>query len=216
MKKIISVLLSLLIAISVFSIGAFAVEAETEPTRLEKWVSNYEGDDGLAVKINLYLDGFLIGFIKSNVYCKGDNLAMTVDFDGREIKVVSKDDNFLIFLTKFPFMHYRMKSESVFGSVDTDFSDCSFVKAYEHVYEEKAFWVEEYTFESDGEKYQVSAYFEGDELKKITVGQKITDMDMEIEFEILSYEVDDDMFKMPLISLDVTFLVDLLLKIGLL
>ncbi len=214
MKKTISVILSVLIAISVFSIGAFAVEAE--PTRFEKWMSNQESDNELAVKMNVRAGGYLMGFIKCNAYFKGDNFAMIIDFDGREIKMVSKDDDLLIFLTKFPFMHYKMKAEDVFGPENTDFSDFSFDREYELVLEERAFLVEEYTFESDGEKYQMSAYFEGDELKKITVGQNIADMDVEIEFEILSNEVDDEMFKMPFISIDVTFLVDILLKFGLL
>lgn len=214
MKKIISVILSVLITISVFSIGAFSVDAE--PTRFEKWMSNHEVDNELAVQINVRIDGLLAGFLKSNAYLKGDNLAMTFDFDGKEIKMVSRDDDLLIFFAKFPFMHYKMKSEVIFGSGDTDLSGYSFDGEYELVLEERAFWVEEYTFESDGEKYQVSAYFEGDELKKITVGQNITDMDMEIEFEILSEEVDDEVFKLPTFSLDVTFFVDILLKLGIL
>ncbi len=214
MKKIISVILSVLIAISVFSIGAFAIEAE--PTRLQKWMNNYESDNGLAVKINVRVGDYLMGFIKCNAYFKGDNFAMIIDYDGREIKMVSKDDDLLLFLTKFPFVHYKMKSELVFGSGETDFSDYSFDGGYELVLEERTFWVEEYTFELDGEKYQTSTYFEGDELKKITVGQNISDLKLEIEFEILSYEVDDDMFKKPFFSIDVTFLVDILLKFGLL
>ena len=214
MKKTISVLLSVLIAISVFSIGAFA--AETEPTKFEKWISNHEVDNELAVKLNVHAGGYLMGFIKADAYFKGDNFAMTIDFNGREIKMVAEDDDLLIFLTKIPFMHYRMKAEDVFGSENMDFSDFSFDREYELVIEERTFWVEEYTFESDGEKYQMSAYFEGDELEKITVVQNIADMDIELEFEILSYEVDDKMFKMPFISIDVTFLVDILLKFGLL
>lgn len=213
MKKAISVILSLLIAISVFSIGASAVEAE--PTRFDKWMSNHESDNELAVGMNVRAGGYLIGFMKFDAYFKGENFAMIMDLDGREIKAIQKGDDLLIFFTKFPFMHYKMKAEDIFGSGNAAFSECSFNKEYELEIEKKKFLVEEYILESDGQEYQMSAYFEGDELKKIIVAYNIADMDMEIEFEILSYEVDDDMFKMPLISIDVTFLVDLLLKIGL-
>lgn len=213
MKKAISVILSLLFAFSVFSIGASAVEAE--PTRFDKWMSNHESDNELAVRINVRAGGYLIGFMKFNAYFKGENFAMIMDLDGREIKAVQKGDDLLIFLTKFPFMHYKMKAEEIFGSENEGFSECSFNKEYELEIEGKKFLVEEYILESDGQEYQLSAYFEGDELKKIIISHNVADMDMEVEFEILSYEVDDDMFKMPLISLDVTFLVDLLLKIGL-
>ena len=108
MKKTISVILSLLIAISVFSISASAVEAE--PTRFEKWISDNESGNGIAVKMNVRAGGYLIGFMKFNAYLKGENFAMTIDFDGREIKTVKKGDDLLIFLTKFPFMHYKMKA----------------------------------------------------------------------------------------------------------
>lgn len=216
MKKILSVILSVIIAVSAFSVGAFAVEAEAEPTRFEKWMSAHEADNEFAIKINVRIDGFLIGFLQSNAYLKGDNFAMTVDFDGREIKAVLKDDSFLIYLTKFPFMHYKMESEEAFGSSDLDLSDFTLEKASEIVIDEKAFWVEEYIVESDGEKYPVSAYFEGDDLKKIVFAQDITDINLEVEFEILSYEVDDDVFKTPFFSFDVTFLVNFLLKFGIL
>ncbi len=214
MKKIISVILSVLITISVFSIGAFSVDAE--PTRFEKWMSNHEVDNELAVQINVRIDGLLAGFLKSNAYLKGDNLAMTFDFDGKEIKAVSKDGNLLLFFTEFPFIHYKMKLEDVFGSTDADFSNCIFVEAYETELEEKTVWVEEYIFESDGQEYPIISYFEGDELKKLTFEQNIADMNLEVEFEILSEEVDDEVFKLPTFSLDVTFFVDILLKLGIL
>ena len=59
------------------------------------------------------------------------------------------------------------------------------------------------------------AYFDGDELIYFGAEETIADMDFELYFEILSFEVDDAVFKMPAFSLDVTFLVDLFLKLGL-
>ncbi len=214
MKKILSVILSALIILSVFSVGAFAVEAEQ--TRFQKWMSIHESDTELAFKINTRVGNYLVAFMSCTAYVKDGQLAVTAVFDGTEIKMISKDDDLCIFPAKFPFVHYKMKSEDLFGSDDMGFSGYSFDGERELVLEEKTIIIEDYTFMSDGEEYQVSAYFEGDVLKRITFGQNIADMDVEIEFEILSYEVDDDVFKMPSFSIDVTFLVDILLKLGIL
>lgn len=212
MKKILSVILSALIILSVFSVGAFAAEAE--PTRFQKWMNEYESDKGIAFNINTRIDGFLIGFLKCTAYIKGGQSATLIDFDGTELKLVSKDGDIYIYPAKFPFVHYKMDSAGFFVSDDTSGIGYSFDGEYELELEDKTYFVEEYTFVTDGEEYQLRACFDGDELVNITHGQTIADMDIELEFEVIPGEIDDEVFETPFFSLDVTFLVDMLMKFG--
>lgn len=213
MKKILSVLLSALIILSVFSVGAFATEAE--PTKLEKWEETHDLNNGISVKIHTRTNNILISLFDAVIHVKDGKLAVVADFDGKEFKAVTKDDALCIFMTKLPFFHYKISGD-LFGSIDLDLTleNTSFVKSYEAEYEGKTLYVEEYFYDENSQPMTFKAYFDGDELIYFGAEERIADMDFEMYFEILSFEVDDDVFKMPIFSLDVTFLVDMLMKLG--
>lgn len=217
MKKILSVILSALIILSVFSVGAFAVEAE--PTKYEKWCETHDLNNGISVKIHTRANNMLISLFSVIIYAKDGKLAAVAEFDGKEFKAVTNDGDLCIFMTKLPIFHYKIKGDELFGSIDMDLTldeSTSFVGSYETEFNGKALFVEEYLYESDSQPMTMKFYFDGDELIYFGAEEKIADMDIEIYFEILSLEVDDDIFEMPFFSLDVTFLVDMLLKLGML
>lgn len=214
MKKILSVLLSALIILSVFSVVAFATEAE--PTKLEKWGETYDWDNGISVKTRILANNISLDILFNIVtYMKDGKTALIINFDGKEFKAVTKDDALCIFMTKLPLFHYKITG-SIFNSIDSDLTseNLSFVRGYEAEYEEKTFYVEEYLYESDDQSMTLKFYFDGDELKVFGSEEKIDDMDTEIYFEIIPGEIDDEVFEMPWYSIDVTRLVDFILMLG--
>ncbi len=216
MKKILSVILSALIILSAFSAGAFATEAES--TRYEKWCETHNINDGISVKIHTRANNMLISLFGAVIHFKDGKMAVEAEFDGKEFKAVTKDDDLCIFMTKLPIFHYKIKGDELFGSIDMDLTldeNTAFVESYETEVNGKALFVEEYLYDEGSQPMTFKFYFDGDELIYFGAEETIADMDFELYFEILSFEVDDAVFKMPAFSLDVTFLVDLFLKLGL-
>lgn len=212
MKKILSVILSVFIALSVFSIGAFA----NESAKLEKWCETHDFNSGISVKTYIYITDILIGFINPVFHFKNGQTAMEININDKDIKMIEKDDILYFFPAKFPFVYYKMNAEEFWGSDNTDINteDITFKESYETEYNNKTFFVEDYICETDGKQIILSAYFDGNDLKYIGFKEDYEGMEIEIYWEILSTNVDDKVFEMPSFSIDVSPIVDILIKLG--
>ena len=90
---------------------------------------------------------------------------------------------------------------------DTSEFDMTFVKAYQETEGETVYDVEEFL---DSESVVCKYYFIGEELDKVETIVEDETASGKIIMDIISYEVDDSIFKVPWYSINIAFLVRIL------
>lgn len=198
MRKILSVFLTAVVLVmSVFCVNAFA----QEQTRMEKWTQNvddYEFEAKITNKINdeknvakMYVKGKKIALIS--------NLPLT-DNMNTKIKFIIKDGYVYILFPDFPFFHFKIEGNEDMFQIP-EIGELIYVKSYEKQNGSVTYYVEEFEDENNNIcKY----YFFGDALVKIEA-ESIDEYNnhMSSIMEIVSYEVNDSVFRVPFFSINI-------------
>ena len=207
MKKTLSIIMSVILIISVFSLNAFAATTKTE-TLVDKINTEKE------VAVTLTAGDIPLFGANSDatdtIYIKVDKAAYDYNAGFINIRVVLDDDEIIAFLPVFPYVHVKLDSKAI-GSVDIwgiideatniTFGVLNYVGSYEEEFEGKTYYVEEF---NDRAQVTSKFYYDGDDLKILNVTDKKTNSVQNTYFEDISFEVDDSIFKLPLISFDMT------------
>ncbi len=207
MKKILSIIMSAILILSVFSLNAFAANTKTEAlldelnTSKEVAVTLTAGDIPLFGSSSNATD---------TIYIKGDKAAYDYNAGFINARVVLDDDEIIAYLPIFPFVHVKLDSKAI-GSVDIwglieeatniTLGVLNYVGSYEDELDGKKYYVEEF---NDRAQVTSKFYYEGDDLKLLKVTDAKTNSVQNTYFEDISFEVDDSIFELPLISFDMT------------
>lgn len=207
MKKALSIIMSVILIVSVFSLNAFAATTKTETL-----LNNLNEKKEVAVTLTAG-DIPLFGAnsdATDTIYIKGDKAAYDYNAGFINARVVLDDDEIIAFLPAFPYVHVKLDSKAI-GSVDiwgiideatnVTFGVLQFVKSYEEDVDGKTYYVEEF---NDRAQVTSKFYYDGDDLKILKVYDAKTNSVQNTYFEDISFEVDDGIFKLPLISFDMT------------
>lgn len=208
MKKTLSIIIATVILVmSVFSVNAFAANTRTD-TLINKINETKE--------IAVTLEAGDIPLFGSNsnasdtIYIKDDKAAYEYNAGFINVRVVLDDGEIIAFLPIFPYIHVKLDSKAL-GSVDIwglieEVSNITMgVLNYVGTYEEELGGIK-YTVEEYNDRAQVTSkfYYQNDELKILKVEDKQTHSVQNTYFKDIKFEVDDSIFELPLISLDVT------------
>ncbi len=207
MKKTLSIIMSVILIVTVFSLNAFAATTKTEAllnklnTEKEVAVTLTAGDIPLFGANSDSTD---------TIYIKGDKFAYDYNAGFMNVRLVLEDDEVIAFFPDFPYIHVKLDSVAI-GSVDiwgiidettnATLGVLNYVNSYEEEYEGKTYYVEEF---NDRAQVTSKFYYDGDDLKIIKVTDAQTGSVQNTFFEDISFEVDDSVFKLPLISFDLT------------
>ncbi len=208
MKKTLSIIIaSIILVMSVFSVNAFAAETKTDA--LLKQLK-----DSKEVAISLQAGDIPLFGSNSNAsdtfYVKGDKAAYEYKAGFINVRVVLDGDEIIAFIPEFPYIHVKLETKAL-GSINISklieeaTNLTSGVLNYVDTYEEEIGGVK-YTVEEYNDRAQVTSkfYYQNDELKILKVNDKKTFSNQNTYFESISFEVDDSIFELPLISFDVS------------
>lgn len=207
MKKTLSIIMSVILIISVFSLNAFAATTKTEAL-LDKLNTSKE------VAVTLTAGDIPLFGANSDatdtIYIKGDKAAYEYNAGFINARLVLDGDEITAFLPVFPYIHVKLDSEAL-GSVDIwglikeatniTLGVLNYVGSYEEEIGGKKYYVEEF---NDRAQVTSKFYYEGDDLKLLKVTDTQTNSVQNTYFEDISFEVDDSIFELPLVSFDMT------------
>ena len=203
MKRILSILLAaVLMMTSVFCIGAFAAETPKADALLDR----LETEDEVLVTINsgkTMLFGFLPSEIKNTVAVKGNSIAYEYTAGFLKVRVIASEEGIFAFVPTLPFFYVKLDRNPLEGAdiwqLVKDAANLTqgfiqYIKNYNETVDGKEYYVEEY---NDREFVTSKFYFDGDELVMLKVEDSSTHSVQYTYFDDISFDVDDDFFKVP-------------------
>lgn len=193
MKKFASVFLTAIILImSALSVNAFAQENHFPLSEMEAVITySVNGEEETVAK--LYLKGEKLAFIS--------DLPLTETISIK-IKLIVDDGKSYLLFPNFPFVYLELEDVEYDLNDITNAEGMTLVKSGEITQGNTTYYVEEYSAD-DGSTYKI--YFIGDEFVKTEVSY--TDEYGNLTrgtTEIVSYEVDDSVFRILWFSADLT------------
>ncbi|MBQ8764247.1 MAG: hypothetical protein IJZ07_09115 [Clostridia bacterium] len=207
MKKTISVIMSVILIVSVFSLNAFAATTKTEAlldklnTSKEVAVTLTAGDIALFGSASDATD---------TIYIKDDKVAYEYKAGFINARLVLEDDEIIGFMPAFPYVHVKLDSAAI-GSIDVwglieeatnlTLGVLNYVGSKEETVDGKTYYVEEF---NDRAQVTSQFFYDGDDLKILKVYDAQTGSVQYTYFEDITFEVDDSIFELPLISFDLT------------
>ena len=207
MKKALSIIMSVILIVSVFSLNAFAATTKTEAL-LDKLNASKE----VAVTLTAG-DIALFGSASDatdTIYIKDDKVAYEYKAGFINARLVLEDDEIIGFMPAFPYVHVKLDSAAI-GSIDVwglieeatnlTLGVLNYVGSKEETVEGKTYYVEEF---NDRAQVTSQFFYDGDDLKILKVYDAQTGSVQYTYFEDIAFEVDDSIFKLPLISFDLT------------
>lgn len=207
MKKTLSIIMSVILIVSVFSLNAFAATTKTEAL-LDKLNASKE----VAVTLTAG-DIALFGSASDatdTIYIKDDKVAYEYKAGFINARLVLENDEIIGFMPAFPYVHVKLDSAAI-GSIDVwglieeatnlTLGVLNYVGSKEETVEGKTYYVEEF---NDRAQVTSQFFYDGDDLKILKVYDAQTGSVQYTYFEDIAFEVDDSIFKLPLISFDLT------------
>ena len=207
MKETISVIMSVILIVSVFSLNAFAATTKTEAlldklnTSKEVAVTLTAGDIALFGSASDATD---------TIYIKDDKVAYEYKAGFINARLVLEDDEIIGFMPAFPYVHVKLDSAAI-GSIDVwglieeatnlTLGVLNYVGSKEETVDGKTYYVEEF---NDRAQVTSQFFYDGDDLKILKVYDAQTGSVQYTYFEDITFEVDDSIFELPLISFDLT------------
>ncbi len=205
MKK---TLFSVIFALAL-SFMMFVTASATETSKAEEWYYSNKAATGLVVDVIVEKDGTEV---KQTLYSKGEKSATEAMIGNSLIRIITDSKDVIIFNPETPFIHvkYRGMAEDIIASTplpdNTKFL-LTFVKSYEETVGETVYYVEELVHEKESTVYKY--YFIGNELDRIEATQQKDGATINATMDIISYEVDESVFKVPWYSINIAFLIKL-------
>ena len=203
MKRFLSILLAaILMMTSVFCIGAFAAETPKADALLDR----LETEDEVLVTINsgrTMLFGFLPSDIQNTVAVKGNSIAYEYTAGFLKVRVIASEEGIYAFVPTLPFFYVKLDRNPLEGAdiwqLVKDAANLTqgfiqYIESYNETVDGKEYYVEEY---NDREFVTSKFYFDGDELVMLKVEDSSTHSVQYTYFDDISFDVDDDFFKVP-------------------
>ncbi len=218
MKKFISILLTLAIALSVCSVAAFA--DNTPPTKTEALFEKLATTKELQVSVtpdSKFGMGFDVSAI--DLYIKDDNIAVDTKLGFLPVRASIIDGTFYAYCTAVPFAYIAVDGlgldfvgidGTIWELIDKSVDAAQLLLAYVGTYNESVdgaeYVVEEY---NDREYVTTKFYYQGDVLKFISVYDSVDKSTQVTTVNSYSFSVDDGIFKKP-VGIDLTKLLKLI------
>ncbi len=210
MKKFLSVILTVIIlAMSVFSLNAFAAEAPKTEALLDRLDTATEFSVTLrAGQTNLF--GFLPATITNTIAVKGNNIAYEYSAGVIKARIVTADDGIYGFMPTLPFFYVKMdvnpiKNTDIWalikGGADLTQLLTQYVGSSEETVDGTKYYVEEY---NDREFVTSKFYYVGDELKMLVVTDSSTGSVQNTYFDEITFKVADSVFEIPSSAFNLT------------
>lgn len=216
MKKSISLILALVIALSAFSLSAFAA-----PTKTETLFDTIEDTREVSVTFRTgRTDTFGESYsVINTVNMKDKNIAYDFNNGFIKLRAMTHDGKLLCFFPAFPYIHMTVADipfieVDVWGIIEklSNFTMefLVFVKSYETTIDGVTYYVEEF---SDRGSVINSFYYVGDDLKVLKAQDFAKKTIQYTYFDDVSLEVDDSVYRRPIISFEFTAVLTFLLSI---
>ncbi len=216
MKKTVSLILAIVLAFSLFSVGTLAAGTKTETL-----FHAIEEKKEVAVT---FRTGMLPEFgssysVVNTAYLKGDKIAYDFDNGFIELRTVLQDDGLYSYLTGFPFIHMKTSNltlgntdiwQIIKGLSDFTMDFLVFVKSYETTIEGVTYYVEEF---SDRGSVINSFFYVGDDLKVLKAQDFAKGTIQYTYFDNVSLSVDDSVFELPTFSFNLTVILKFFLSL---
>lgn len=216
MKKSISLILALVIALSVFTLSVFAADTKTEIL-----FNAIEDTKEVSVtfrtgRSETFGDSYSV---INTVHMKGEKIAYDFDNGFFKLRTLADEGKLVSYLPAFPFVYMSVTDLSV-GEIDI----WEAVKSLSDFTMEFLVFQGSYTTTIDGVTYYVeefndrgtvvnSFYYVGDELKILKAQDFAKETIQYTYFDNMSLKVDDSVFSKPLLSFEFTAVLQLLLKV---
>lgn len=216
MKKSISVILVLVIALSVFSFGASAAD-----TRTQALFDAFEEDEEITVTFRTG-KGKTFGEAYSSVntvYIDGEDIAYDFDNGYFRLRTMVDDGKVVSFLPTFPYIHMTVFNlpfveVDIFGIVNklSDFTMefLVFQNSYETTIDGVTYYVEEF---NDRDSVVNSFYYVDDDLKVLKAHDTKKNTVQYTYFDEITFDADKSVFKRPIVSLELTVVLTFLLTL---
>ncbi len=209
MKKTISIFIaSIILAMSVFSVNAFASTPKTDAlldkleTATEVSVTIRSGETKLF--------GVLPATITNTVAVKGNNICYEYNAGFIGARVVTDDDGIYAYMPNLPYFYAKMDHNPLKGAdvwaLVLDAANITqgfiqYIKSYPETVDGQTYYVEEY---NDREYVTSKFYYIGDELKMLNVTDSSTGSVQNTYFEEITFDVDDSVFSIPKTAFDLS------------
>ena len=202
MKKFLSVILSVILILSAFSVCASGFD-ELKAEQMLK--------DGISMRITTRGEGYSS---ESTVYYKDGKMAMEANVEGIDLKLICKNDTAYLYLLKLPFFHIKQEGlelpDFLSEIKNMEVPEEEFSRTYQETVNGVTYKVDEYLTE-DNEI--VKYYYIGDELKIIDTSNGDFDNFSATKAEILSTKLDDSVFELPFFSLDISPILEFIMNL---
>lgn len=216
MKKIISLALALVLAMSVFSLSAFAADTKTETLFETIEETNEVAVSFRTGKSDTFGDSYSV---QNTVYMDGDKAAYDFDNGFFKLRTLTDDGKLVSFLPAFPYIHMTVVNlhfveVDVWGIIEKlsnftmDF--LVFQGSYETTIDGVTYYVEEF---NDRGSVVNSFYYVGEDLKVLKAQDFAKKTIQYTYFDEISLTVDQSVFQRPLISFELTAVLSFLLMI---
>lgn len=209
MKKALSIILTAVILIMSVSVSAFA--ADTPKT--DALLDSLETENEVSVTFTSG-QSTIFSFLGKNpsntVAVKDNEIAYELDNGFIAVRVVANDDGVYAFLPILPYFYVKLDTEILeaadIWSLICDAANLTqgfiqYIDSYKETVDGTEYYVEEY---NDREFVTSKFYYEGDALKILKVENSATKSIQYTYFDDISFEADDEFFKVPLLAIDVT------------
>ncbi len=208
MKKTLSIIMSAILIISVFSFNVFAVTPKTDllldklETATEVSVTIRSGET--------MLFGAIPATITNTVAVKGNNVCYEYNAGFIGARIVANEDGIFAYMPNLPFFYIKMDSNPLNGTdvwslvlsaANITQGFIQYIKSYNETLDGQTYYVEEY---NDREFVTSKFYYVGDELKMLIVTDSSTNSVQYTYFEDISFDVDDGAFEVPAAAFDLT------------
>ena len=217
MKKVLSILLALIIALSAFSMTAFAADAPKTKTEalLDKLYTATELQVSFTPDKKFASD---LPMSAMTVYAKGNDIAVDTKLGFLPVRAVKTGDACYAYSTLLPFAYLSIDSKVIDGiigdkdiweyvhqTVDSARLLLAYVKSYDEKIGDETYLVEEF---NDREHVTTKFYYKDDMLKLINVYDDANKSTQVTTINDYSFTVDAAVFKAPT-GIDLTKLLKL-------
>lgn len=211
MKKTLSIILAVVIALSTFAFGASAAETNKTEALFEKINSAKEVSVTLkAGDVNLF--GFLRTSATDTVYIKDNKVAYEYNAGFLSARAIYDGDNIYGILPFLPFFYVKLDGSVIGepdlwgllgGASDITLGVLRYLKSDNETVDGVEYYVEEF---DDRAQVTSKFYYVGDTLKMLKVTDAQTGSIQYTYFENISFTVDDSVFAIPADAFDLTVL----------